>query len=162
MINHPYSRRKALWIGISQVWAKKKVLVVGWLFYVCVVFAQIAFSLNASYVKKKVFIFSHTSHVLATFAKTRDTMIIVSNIIKVFLNMRTLSLTPACLVSQYHPSSFSSRAQIKSITASLLSILWAFLMVAPTTSSAEALNGDSHLTGRSKIFEEKGNYYNVY
>jgi len=85
---------------------------------------------------------------LATFAKTSDNMI-VNNIIKVYFNMRTHFSS----LSIYHPSA-SSKAQIKPIA--LLSVLWAFLMVTPSTTNAEALNGDNHLT-RSKIFEEKGN-----
>ena len=104
-----------------------------------------------------MFIFSHTSHVLATFAKTSD-MIVNSNI-KVSLNMRIHFISPSCL-SLHHPiQSLRGKAQIKPITnISLLSILWAFLMLMiPSTTNAEALsNGDNHLT-RSKIFEEQGN-----
>ena len=145
---------KALWISISQLRKRlEKFLVVDFLY---VVFAQIAFSLNAFYVKKKVFIFSHTSHVLATFAKTSD--MIVNNNIKVFFNMRIFFTTPSCL-SLHHPIQGlgSSKAEIKPITnISLLSILWAFLMLIPTINAEALANGDNHLT-RSKIFEEKGN-----
>jgi hypothetical protein len=77
------------------------------------------------------------------------------NIIKVYFNMRNHFSSTLCM-SVYHPIA-SSEAQIKPITSiSLLSVLWAFLMVTLSTTNAEALNGDNHLT-RSKIFEEKGN-----
>ena len=150
---------KALWISISRLRKRQEKFLVVDFFIRYVVFAQIAFSLNAFYVKKKVFIFSHTSHVLATFAKTSD--MIVNNNIKVFFNMRIHFMSPSCL-SLHHPiqSLSGSKAQIKPITnISLLSILWAFLMLMiPSTTNAEALsNGDNHLT-RSKIFEEQGNF----
>ena len=124
--------------------------------FFCVVFVQIAFSLNAFYVKKKVFIFSHTSHVLATFAKTSDDDMII-NIIKLFFKMRTTVSSPSsCLSFNYH--NLASKAQTKSIPSSMLSMLWAFLLV--SLINAEALNSDNHVA-RSKIFEEKGNYFNT-
>ena len=119
--------------------------------FLVAVFAQIAFSLNAYYDKNKVFIFSHTSHVLATFAKTSDGIV---NNIRLFCKMRATTTYISSYLSSHYYSFSTKTTPIKAIVISLLSVIWAFLLINPT--NAEASNSDNH-SSRSRIFEEKGN-----